>query len=244
MGPRAFTIVERPDLREAADHLSSVAWPEFLLHDTTTSHHWNTLWDAFAAFQLVICEEGEVVAVGNTIPVYWDGALKNLPGGLDDVLERGMADREARSPNVLSALAAIVSPEHRGRDLGTTVLRAMKDLTGEHGMECLIAPVRPSLKHAYPLPSMEEYIGWKRPDGSRLDPWMRAHDRLGAQILRVAPNSMSVSGTVEQWRSWTGLELQASGEYVVPGALSPVSVDLEKDLATYQEPNVWMCHPV
>jgi hypothetical protein len=155
-----------------------------------------------------------------------------------------MADREARSPNVLSALAAIVSPEHRGRDLGTTVPRAMKDLTGEHGMECLIAPVRPSLKHAYPLPSMEEYIGWKRPDGSRLDPWMRAHDRLGAQILRVAPNSMSVSGTVEQWRSWTGLELQASGEYVVPGALSPVSVDLEKDLATYQEPNVWMCHPV
>lgn len=244
MDLRTFTIGERPELREAADRLSSVAWPEFLLHDAATARHWGALYEAFADFQLVICAEGEVVAVGNTIPVYWNGTLEGLPKGLDGVLQRGMEERQNPKPKVLSALAAIISPEHQGKALGTTVLRAMKTVAGEHGMRCLIAPVRPSLKHAYPLSSLEEYIGWKRSDGARFDPWMRAHDRLGARVLCVAPSSMSVSGTVKQWNSWTGLEFPRSGEYVVPGALCPVSVDLEKNLGVYQETNIWMRHPV
>lgn len=33
-----------------------------------------------------------------------------------------------------------------------------------------------------------------------------------------------------------------SGEYVVPGALQPVRIDLQKDLGVYEEPNVWMRH--
>ena len=35
-----------------------------------------------------------------------------------------------------------------------------------------------------------------------------------------------------------------SDAYVVPGALSPVVMDLERDLGSYEEPNVWMHHPV
>ena len=33
-----------------------------------------------------------------------------------------------------------------------------------------------------------------------------------------------------------------SGSYVVPGALVPVEIDLERDEGLYREPNVWMVH--
>ena len=35
-----------------------------------------------------------------------------------------------------------------------------------------------------------------------------------------------------------------SGAYVVPGALQPVVMDLEQNYGVYEEPNVWMHHPV
>lgn len=35
-----------------------------------------------------------------------------------------------------------------------------------------------------------------------------------------------------------------SDAYVVPGALRPVVMDLERDPGIYEEPNVWMGHPV
>ena len=55
---------------------------------------------------------------------------------------------------------------------------------------------------------------------------------------------MVISGSVAEWEAWSGLAFPASGEYVVPGALVPVEVDREHDVATYVEPNVWMRHPV
>ena len=33
-------------------------------------------------------------------------------------------------------------------------------------------------------------------------------------------------------------------DYVVPAALVPVRIDRERDLGRYEEPNVWMRHPV
>lgn len=35
-----------------------------------------------------------------------------------------------------------------------------------------------------------------------------------------------------------------SGHYVVPGALQPVAIDCERDEGCYEDPNVWMRHPV
>lgn len=35
-----------------------------------------------------------------------------------------------------------------------------------------------------------------------------------------------------------------SGEYIVPRALTPVTIDLEQDKGTYIEPNVWVEHVV
>jgi hypothetical protein len=43
-----------------------------------------------------------------------------------------------------------------------------------------------------------------------------------------------------QWEERTGLSFPVSGDYVVPGALAPVTFDREAGRGVYVEPNVWM----
>jgi hypothetical protein len=74
------------------------------------------------------------------------------------------------------------------------------------------------------------------------DPWLRVHARAGGRIVKVATASMTFSGSLAQWREWTGLPFNRSGTVVVPGALVPVMASLEHDHAAYVEPNVWMWH--
>ena len=112
----------------------------------------------------------------------------------------------------------------------------------QHGLDTLIAPVRPILKQAYPLTPIERYVEWRRPDGELVDPWLRTHERLGAPIVKIAPESSRIPGTIAQWEEWTGMVFPDSGTYVVPGALVPVQIDRERDEGLYVEPNVWMVH--
>jgi hypothetical protein len=112
------------------------------------------------------------------------------------------------------------------------------------GVRALVAPVRPTLKHRYPLTSMARYTRWRRPDGAPLDPWLRVHWRLGARVLGVAARSMVVDGRVREWEAWTGMRFPASGDYVVPGALTTVPIDRARDRGRDVEPNVWMLHPL
>ncbi len=100
------------------------------------------------------------------------------------------------------------------------------------------------MKSLYPLTPMERYVEWRREDGFLFDPWMRVHERLGAKIVRIAPESMKITGSIAEWERWARMRFPESGEYVVEGALGPVSMDVERNLGTYVEPNVWMRHPV
>ena len=120
----------------------------------------------------------------------------------------------------------------------------MATLAARHGLRALVAPVRPTLKHRYPLTSMARYVRWRGPVGAPVDPWLRVHWRLGARILRVAPRSMIIEGRVGDWERWTGIRFPESGRYVVPGALAPVTIDRRRNLGRYVEPNVWMLHTV
>jgi len=67
---------------------------------------------------------------------------------------------------------------------------------------------------------------------------------LSADILNVMPRSLIVTGTVSEWEEWTVMSFPESGPYVVPGALQPVLMDLERDEGRYEDPNVWMRHPI
>lgn len=65
---------------------------------------------------------------------------------------------------------------------------------------------------------------------------------MGAQQLKIAPNTLTGAASVAQWEKWTGIPMPGSGHYVVPGALQPVTVDTEGDVAVDEDPNVWMKH--
>ena len=235
---------ERPDLVERLHEIADV-WPEFLHHSEAT---FNALWRRvrreFPEFQLVLYDEeaDTVVGRGQTIPFRWDGTREHLPDGVDGVGLRLF--ETGGEPSALSALVAVVDPRHQGRGLSRLIIGGMIELAAHHGLDPLVAPVRPTLKARYPLTPTERYLSWRREDGELLDPWLRVHERLGADILGVCPGSLIVEGTVAEWEEWTGMAFPETGRYVVEGALVPVEVDRERDLGRYVEPNVWMRHPV
>ena len=106
----------------------------------------------------------------------------------------------------------------------------------------VVAPLRPTTKARYPLVPMSRFATWTRADGLSVDPWLRTHQRLGATVLGPAPRSMVITGTVAEWESWTALVFPESGRYVVPDALNLVEIDLEDDVGTYVEENLWVQH--
>jgi hypothetical protein len=226
------------------DALHEDAWDAFL--NGAPWDHWDSLFDTFADFQIALCaQDGTVIGLGHTVPFTWDGTTADLPPMLDEIIERALTDRQAgRTPTALSALAAIVRPAHHGRGLSYLIVRAMRDVAAEHHVESLVAPVRPTLKHLYPLTPMERYTQWKRPDGAPFDPWIRVHWRLGAEQLCVAPRTAGSTGTVAEWEKWTGMAFPESGQYIVPGALQPVEIDRQRDIGRYEDPGIWMLHPI
>lgn len=235
---------ERPDLVERLGEVEDV-WPEFI-HQTGET--FNTLWGRvrreFPDYQLVLydADADRVAGRGQTIPFRWDGAFEDLPDGVDGVLRRVFGD--GGEATALSALVAVVDPRYQGRGLSRLVIEGMRGVAAAHGLDALLAPVRPTLKARYPLAAMERYLAWRRADGQLFDPWLRVHERLGGEILGVCPGSLVVEGTVAEWEAWTGMAFPDSGSYVVEGALVPVEIDCAQDVGRYVEPNVWMRHSV
>ncbi len=171
----------------------------------------------------------------------WDGTIEDLPPGIDGAISRGFDEDGA---NALCALVIMVPPAAQRKGASGRALEGMLEIARRHSLTALIAPVRPSWKERYPLTPIERYAQWRRDDGLLFDPWLRTHERLGAEILRSEPQSLRITGTVAEWEQWVGLEFPESGEYIVPAGLAPVSIDRERDLGSYWEPNVWMRHPV
>ncbi len=239
MAAQIVTDAERPDLAERLEEIGD-PWPEFIHHDETVIRWWPLLHERFPDFQLILHDPKTDIVLGRgcTIPVSWDGRPESLSGGVVDALEEGFSD--GVTANVLCALVAVVDPPRHGQGLSGHIIGGMAEAAGRAGLECLIAPVRPTLKDRYPLTPFEDYIRWTREDGLPFDPWMRLHARLGAEILAVAPRSLDISGSVPEWESWTGMSFPEDGDYVVPGALVPVR--FEDGVGRYVEPNVWMRH--
>ncbi len=239
------TAAERPDLWDRGIP-SAAVWPEYNLHGDVLNRWWGSLDVDLPEFQFVLYDEAddEVVAEGNTGPLWWEGRDDSLPEGIDSAIEQIFERaRGGQSVNTLCALAAGVPSESRDRGLAEQLLRAMRTIAERHGLIHLVAPVRPSCKDRYPLASIESYVRWRRGDGQLLDPWMRVHERLGARVSTPLARSMSITGSVAEWESWTGLAFPESGDYVFPEGLAPVHIDRASDRGSYWEPNVWMVHP-
>jgi len=181
----------------------------------------------------------ELVAEVNSVPVALDPA--DLPDrGWDEAIERGTAATD--EPSLVCAIQVLIHPARQGHGLAARCLERMRKAAVAGGFADLVAPVRPSAKARYPLTPIDRYAGWRTAEGLPFDPWLRVHARLGAAIVRPCPDSMTIPGTIEQWEEWTGLAFPASGDYVVPGALTPVAIDRDANTGVYVEPNVWMHH--
>ena len=234
---RICSLAERPEFRDRRGELGD-AWDEFMYHDAVAEVHWTRQYDEFPDLQLFLVDQDDrLLAESNAVPVPF--GVDELP---DDGWDAALAGAGSDRARAVSAIAITIGVGQRGKGLSTTMLDGMRAAAAGRGVRDLVAPVRPSRKHVYPLTPMERYVAWRRDDGELLDPWLRVHERAGAELIRVAPTSMRISGTVPDWESWTGLSFPDSGSYVVPGALVPVEIDRERDEGLYVEPNVWMHH--
>jgi hypothetical protein len=244
---RAILHSEEPDLTSRFDQLFPSVWPEYNLHGDVLHPKWENLYECFPEYQFVLVHDrtGHMLARGNTMPFVWDGTVDDLPSGIDDVMLRGLAAHEKGvEPNAISAMAAEVPRRNRSKGFGILVLKTMAALASARGFSNLLAPARPSWKERYPLAPIAEYVSWKGSDGLPFDPWLRAHMMLGAEILKPAPESLRITGTIAEWESWTGLAFPASGTYVFPRGLSTLEIDRVADQGRYWEPNVWILHKV
>jgi len=118
----------------------------------------------------------------------------------------------------------------------------MKEISKQNNFKHLVIPIRPTLKSDYPLISINDYITWKRVDNLPFDPWLRVHMRNGCKVLKVCKKSMKIEGTVKEWESWTNKKYPGDGDYIVAGALTPISIDIKKNIGEYIEPNVWILY--
>jgi len=248
------TLVERPELRAqlfSAEFAAAV--PEFLRHDPTASLYYaDGALDRYLDFALAAVDRDapdRVIARAFSVPfAFRDGSAERaeLPaGGWDAVI--GWADsdwRAGRRPNAVSALEIMVLPPYRGRGLAQSMLAALCANTRARGFADLYAPLRPSDKHKEPRAPFAYYVARTRSDGLPHDSWVRVHLRAGAQIVKIAPYSMVIAGSLAEWAGWTGMNFARTGTVIVPGALTPVHVSRQHDHAVYVEPNLWIHHRV
>lgn len=243
---KAFTLRERPELEDEFERLSKEAWPRFMRQsdELGVGRYWPKLFGDFADWQFFVCDSFDrVVGCGHSVPFVWDGTPADLPESIAAILERAVRARaEQVKPTTLSALAALVGGKQRGQGLSRVIIETMRGMAAQWKLDALVAPVRPTLKPAYPLTPMERYVRWTDEEGLPVDPWMRVHARMGAEVVRVIPRAMVIAGPVRQWEAWTDMRFPDSGPYVVPGALQPVVIDRERDEGRYEDPNVWIRH--
>jgi GNAT superfamily N-acetyltransferase len=238
-------LSERPDLIDRqyeVDH----SWPEFMQVDPVMNAFFGQVAGTFPHLCAVATDaNGAVAATGRAVALTLDlpgrGALPD--GGLDQAMIWAFSDQPAgRAPDTASAVEIAIGQEHRGRGLSHRMLAALRDAARDAGLTRLVAPVRPNGKHTYPALPMARYITMVREDGLPADPWLRVHVRAGGKIRQVAAASMVMAGSLAQWREWTGLPFDRTGDVIVPEALIPVHCDAEHDHAVYVEPNVWVEH--
>ncbi|MGM0446137.1 MAG: GNAT family N-acetyltransferase [Bacillota bacterium] len=221
-------------------------WPKFMFHDPISNKYWNELFSLYPDYQYSLKSNGEIIGIGNCLPLFWNKEFKKLPErGWDWALEKGIEDKKKNiTPNTLCGLQIAVAKDHQNKGVSRLLLKEMVDTAEEFNLNNIIIPIRPSLKSNYPLTDMDEYITWKREDGLPYDPWLRVHLIFGGEIIKVCHKAMKIEGTINEWEKWTNLKFFESGRYIVKGALNPIKINIENDVGEYIEPNVWILHKV
>jgi GNAT superfamily N-acetyltransferase len=247
MNLEIFCLRERPDLIPLvfSEELQAV-WPEFMQHDAAAKLYFGrSVFHNYVDYAFAGLIDGEVVGRAFAVPFAFgiEGRTELPDGGWDEVIRWAHEDRTiGRPPTTMSALEIAFVPKARGRGNSLAMLDAFKSCAKKMGFAGMFAPVRTNQKHLQPRMAMRDYIDMKRADGLPIDAWLRTHIAAGGKIMKVAPCSMTIVGTIAEWAQWTGQTFDRSGETEVEGALAPVLVSVEQNHAAYVEPNVWVWH--
>lgn len=220
-----------------------------MLQDPHSRVYVNNL-EAFAAWiWFLVATEDPNILLGRilTVPFRWDQDLQNLPDrGWDEAIELGVETQLlGTDPNTMCALEITLDSQARGRHLSSVCFAHLHRIAMERQLTNFVAPVRPTSKADNRDESMPDFLRRAGPDGLSADPWLRTHQSVGGRIIKVAPMSMTITGTFNDWFKWTGMELERFGTAAdVAGGLVPLLIDHSNEIAAYIEPNVWVAHEV
>lgn len=120
----------------------------------------------------------------------------------------------------------------------------MKQMAKDRSFHSVYLPIRPVSKVKHQKMDIAEYMALKDENGLMFDRWVRTHLEAGVVVIKPARESDHLVGTVAVWESWLpGEKFPVSGEYYVTdrkhSMIAPLIVDVENDICTYIEPNVW-----
>jgi len=218
------------------------SFPDVIFQSEIVKHRWPTIEKYFPEFQLFYIDSNDkLIGFLNSIPIYWDQPVEDLPDeGWDWLVEKGINGYEDQiKPNCIGGLQIIVSKDYLGNGYSKMLIEEGKKIQHNLGFKNFIIPIRPTFKSKYPEMDMEEYIQFKKEE-KIYDPWIRTHQANGAKFIKVCPNAMNISGDINYWEGLMNSKIKKSGYYIVDGALNPVWMDLAKNHGEYNEANIWI----
>lgn len=122
------TESERPDLEAECREAFRGNWPEFIFHDAITNKYIDRTQLYFPRLDILLLDQGRVLAGGWGVALKWDGSLTGLPEGYNGALKRAVEGHEAgQSVNTLCLMAIAVSSEHKRRGLAAAVITALRE---------------------------------------------------------------------------------------------------------------------
>lgn len=237
-----YPYSQLPEIKDEMDRIHSDSWPEYFMAAEVFLEYWNRIMREFSSYQIVLMSESnEVTAVGNAIPIYWDGSLDGLPkswdSGVISAFEPG-----TEPPNTLMVLAGVVDSKHQKHGLGSLIVQAFKVLARGHGLDKVLIPVRPTDKARHQEVTFDSWCAMRREDGMLQDNWLRIHERLGGFMLKTELKSQHITAKLSDWEQWANMKFQHSGEYNLKDTLQPVSIDVENGCGEYYDPCIWVEH--
>jgi amino acid adenylation domain-containing protein len=238
------TLGLRPDLIHQMKAVHLETWPAYFAGSPFINKYWSRVWSEFPDYQFCLLDEsGEMAAVCNGIPLYWDGSEPHFPSGWDEGIALAFEQAAKKiKPNTILGLTGVVTEKFRSKGLSTLIVKAFRRLCGLHGLSYFFGPVRPVGMFDMGHLDFATWVDMVDENGEPKDHWLRTHKRLGATIVGAAPLSQLVEGTLSEWASWTGQMWQKSGLYTLPDTLQPVEVNVEEDWARYYDPSIWVMH--
>lgn len=234
---------KRPDLAGQVNDLNHLVWPKFVDGENVMRTYWGFIEDKFPDHQLLLIIDNQSAAVANTAAFYWDRTDEEIDdGGIYWALRKISHDYYSNiEPNTLVALQVLINPAFQGSGLSYHCVEELLSFGKMKKYLRLVIPLRPSMKHNYPLISTADYMDWKNDDHWPYDPWLRVHAKFGAKLVKKC-RGISVAGTKKEWESWTGLKFLSAGDYVIPGGLNTVHFEPHEELTIYEQENVWAIH--